>query len=134
MSALQSGTVQIASNGLVKEGCGTYVVILDQAIKKYTSRAHNENLDYEVTAHIDNMSAANVNNQARCFPGVAAHAVSDIDLLQEIWAFLAENIKVQWTAIGSTFDSLSLFNKRPMKIGSICFNTNTKQLALLGYT
>eukprot|EP00957_Ditylum_brightwellii_P073854 5611404-Ditylum_brightwellii.AAC.1 len=58
------------------------------------------------------------------------------------WTFDMMN-QVQWKAIGSTFDSLSLFNKTlhyvqsaqmPMKTASICFNANTKQLALLGYT
>eukprot|EP00957_Ditylum_brightwellii_P197756 15065657-Ditylum_brightwellii.AAC.1 len=43
-------------------------------------------------AHVDNISAVNMNNFDSAFPGVIAHTRSDVDLLLDIWHLKAEGI------------------------------------------
>eukprot|EP00957_Ditylum_brightwellii_P052097 3951383-Ditylum_brightwellii.AAC.1 len=49
----------------------------------------------KLLAHVDNISAVNMNNFDAAFPGVTAHTVSDVDLLLNIWRLKAEGIDLQ---------------------------------------
>eukprot|EP00957_Ditylum_brightwellii_P111623 8514137-Ditylum_brightwellii.AAC.1 len=98
ISALQTGTVEVVLDGLVKEGCRTYTVVFQSGDKFiqfqgpvdcHPSLLQGFSIDIfecEVTAYVDNIMAVNTNNQKKCFPGIAAHTALDIDLSQEIWA------------------------------------------------
>eukprot|EP00957_Ditylum_brightwellii_P184359 14042719-Ditylum_brightwellii.AAC.1 len=51
--------------------------------------------------------AVNVNNQKKCFPGIAAHTALDIDLLQEIWALQDKHLKVKTEWVEAQQDTKS---------------------------
>eukprot|EP00957_Ditylum_brightwellii_P206565 15349026-Ditylum_brightwellii.AAC.1 len=107
IAALQSGIVVAASDGLVKDGKGTYAVIFKAGEKELRFQGpvdchpsllqldySQEEIECEVIAHVDNTAAVTANNQDSAFPGVAAHMAPDIDVLQEIWT-LRSITKVQ---------------------------------------
>eukprot|EP00957_Ditylum_brightwellii_P048876 3708621-Ditylum_brightwellii.AAC.1 len=49
----------------------------------------------EVTAHVDNITAVNANNQNHTYPGISSHTAPNIDLLLEIWKLKIAQINIQ---------------------------------------
>eukprot|EP00957_Ditylum_brightwellii_P206140 15347006-Ditylum_brightwellii.AAC.1 len=54
-----------------------------------------ENFGIEITAHVDNITAVNANNQHQTYPGISSHTTSNIDLLLEIRALKSTQLKVK---------------------------------------
>eukprot|EP00957_Ditylum_brightwellii_P071892 5464058-Ditylum_brightwellii.AAC.1 len=126
VSVLQADTVILGSDGLVKEGCGTYAVVFQSGKKeirfqgpvnchpslilaycaeltdilviyhllKCMTEYSKESFEIEVTAHVDNSTAVNANNQDHNYPGITSHTAPDIDLLMEINALKSEQLQM----------------------------------------
>eukprot|EP00957_Ditylum_brightwellii_P204892 15341255-Ditylum_brightwellii.AAC.1 len=93
VTALQSGIVETASDGSVKNGIGSCAVIFSAGDKEL----RGEEIENQVLAHVDNITMVAMNNRVDQYTRVAAHTASDIDLLQEIWSHkMPNNVKAQW--------------------------------------
>eukprot|EP00957_Ditylum_brightwellii_P096224 7329805-Ditylum_brightwellii.AAC.1 len=65
---------------------------------KYLSTYSQTSVIVEVTTHVDNILAVEINNLEAQYPGVATHTSSDIDILKEIWLQKQSGIrlKMEW--------------------------------------
>eukprot|EP00957_Ditylum_brightwellii_P134077 10221956-Ditylum_brightwellii.AAC.2 len=150
---INENKVQAALDGSVKDGSGTYAMVLQTEAKelryqspvdcdlsllqsyrteltgilathyllKYLSVYSQASVKAEVSTHVDNILAVEMNNQEAPYPGVTAHTCSNIDILQEIWLQKQSGIKrkMEWVEAHQDTKHLTRTLSKPAKLNCI---------------